>query len=98
MADVYNPDDDIVAGGGSHDKTQSAGAYVPEQDTPVGVNPATASGNQPPSILKNAWKFISATGNELYDTARGAVHAFDTPENREAAGQGVIHWRAHRVR
>ena len=89
---TYDPANDIVAGGSHHDTTQSEGAYTPTQDASVGTTVPAAPPD--PGILNKAWRFISNGANELWTTAGGAIHAFDTPENRQAGGAGL--WRGAR--
>jgi hypothetical protein len=94
MATPYSVDDDPSAGG-SHfapngGDTSQAAPYSTAQDPGIG--------GPPPPIINHSWPSLSDAGAYVANAAKGiartvggAVHAFDTPENREAAAAGIEH-------
>ena len=87
MGIIYDPDNDPSAGGSHFTPTgggSTATTYDPSQDPGVG-----SSQPPQPGILDRSWQSIAGGIQNAWKTAGGAIHAFDNPENREAAGAGL---------
>ena len=91
---VYNSENDTAVGQPVAQRPRASapasGVYDSARDTSIGVDPAAPPEVPWSNILQTPWAKISDGAAQMWKTAGGAIHAFDTPENREASGQGLV--------